>query len=128
MFKISYLTQIILLIVWIIVVMLLFRLIPDRQMAATFAGAGFILLPVVFLISELKNARHGLHLFTLGFFLVVSAFPIFGLRILNWGVEFDSLSIIGIQAHFLHKISSYIYMLIVLSAGYYFLKERKILK
>lgn len=126
MYKISYLTQIILLFVWIIVVMLLFRLISDRQIAATIAGAGFILLPILFLISELKNAKHGWHLFTLSFFLVTSALPIFGLRVLNWGVEFDSLNIMGVQASFIHKISSYIYILILISAIYYFYREKSL--
>ncbi|MBY0555521.1 hypothetical protein K2P97_13400 [bacterium] len=125
MFKISYLAQISLLVIWVVVVMALFRLIPDRQIAATIAGAGFILLPSAFLFSELSHTKHVWHLFTLGFFLAMSAFPIFGLRVLNWGVEFDTLSILGVPAYFLHKISSYLYFLIILSAVYYLIQERK---
>jgi hypothetical protein len=125
MLTVSYRTQIIFLIFWVFVVTALFKLMSDRQSAAVIAGVGFILMPLFFLISEFKNNKNPFHLFTLIFFLTVSALPILGLRVLNWGAEFDSLHILGIQAHYLHKISSYLYMLILISAVYCYIKYRK---
>ena len=125
---ISYRNQIIILVLWILVVTALFKFISDRQIAAVIAGLGFIFTALIFLISELKNKKNPFHIFTLIIFLTFSAVPIFGLRVLNWGVEFDSLNLFGIEAHFLHKISSYMYMLMMISAAYCFIKERKLLK
>jgi hypothetical protein len=125
---ISYRNQIIILVLWILVVTALFKFISDRQVAAVIAGLGFILIPFSFLISELKNKMNPFHIFTLIFFLSMSAVPIFGMRVVNWGVEFNSLNLLGIEAQFLHKISSYFYMLIMISTVYCFIKERKLLK
>ncbi|MEQ1723015.1 MAG: hypothetical protein ABL930_07540 [Pseudobdellovibrio sp.] len=125
---VSYRNQIILLVLWIFVVTAMFKLISDRQIAALIAGSGFILLPVVFLISELKHQKNKIHIFTLVLFLGVSAFPIFALRLLNWGVQFDTLSILGVQASFLHKISSYLYMLVLITAVNGFVKQRRAAK
>jgi hypothetical protein len=125
---ISYRNQIIILVLWILVVTALFKFISDRHMAAVIAGLGFIIIPFSFLISELKNKKNVFHIFTLTFFLLMSAVPIFGIRVVYWGVEFKSLNFLGIEAQFLHKISSYFYVLIMISTVYCFLKENKIFK
>lgn len=122
--NISYKTQSFILIVWILVVMALFRFISDRQVAASIAGLGFIVLPTLFLYSEFRSYKRILHIFVLGIFLIAAAMPIFLLRVLNWGSDFSSLDLFGIPATGLHKASNYLYLLMLCSAVYHFLQYR----
>lgn len=125
--EVGYRTQIIILSVWILVVMLLFRLMPDRQVAATLAGIGFVLWPVLFLVSEYlrRPALNTSHIIVLGVFLLFCALPILLLRVLNWGVPFDQLSFMGIPGPVIHKASNYIYILMLVSAIYHYVRTRR---
>lgn len=119
MLNIKYRNQVILLVGWILIVIVLFRLVTDKQMASLFAGAGFIILPILFLLSEFKGRRSKVHIATLAFFLVFSALPIFLLRIFNWGTEFNSIYFLGFSAEFLHRTSNIIYLIVLSSATYH---------
>jgi hypothetical protein len=116
----QYKFQLICFIVWIFVVILLFKFISERQVAAAIAGSGFIILPTFCLMQELRTRRNRVYLGTLIIFLVFSALPIFLLRIFNWGVDFNTLSLFGVEAQTMHKYSNYLYMLMVLACGYQF--------
>lgn len=125
--EIGYRTQVIILSIWILVVVLLFRLMPDRQVAATLAGIGFVFWPVLFLVSEYlrRPALNTSHIIVLSVFLLFSAMPIFLLRVLNWGVPFDQLSFMGIPGSVIHKVSNYIYILMLVSAIYHYVRARR---
>lgn len=129
MFSIKYRNQLLAFVLWIFAVIALFKFSSlffiDKQVAALFTGAGFIVLPVLFLISELKNAKNKFYMVVLGLFLICSALPIFFLRIFNWGVEFSSLNLFGIPASFMHQYSNYFYILMLLSAAYRAIDEKK---
>ena len=124
----KYLTQFFILFVWIVIVVLLFKFIPEKQVAAVIAGAGFILWPAFFIIAEIKNRKNWGHVFILGFFLVTNALPIFFLRVLNWGVEFSELSLFGIPAQSLHSVSNILYFAVMASCLFYFVKTKRIEK
>lgn len=124
--NLSYLNQIIILAIWVIVVGALFSLIQEKQVAGIIAGIGFIFIPVVFLFSEMRQAKKNIiHLSTLGLFLIASALPIFFLRVLNWGVEFKDLSLLGISAEQLHRSSNILYSFMFLSAIYCYVQSRR---
>ena len=125
MIYIKYRIQLIVSVAWIFIVMALFKLIPNKQVAALFTGAGFIILPISFLISELKHAKNKLHIFILSLFLACSALPVFLLRVFNWGNEFASLDLFGIPAPLLHKYSNYFFILMLLSMVYRIIDEKK---
>ena len=122
--KLNYKVQSVILVVWIFVVMAIFKVIPEKQMASLIAGSGFIIWPVLFLIHEFKSARNKIHIFTNILFLAAAALPIFLLRVMNLGSEFSTLSILGVPAAELHKYSNFFYILVLISALYYWLSPR----
>lgn len=123
--NISYLNQIIILIIWVAIVGSLFTFMQEKQVAGIIAGSGFILLPTLFIYSEMKNTKKSIfHLLTLSLFVLASAFPIFFLRVLNWGVDFKELSLLGISSEQLHRTSNILYSFIFLSAAYCYVRER----
>jgi len=96
-------------------VLVIFKFIPDRKVAATVAGALFVLLPLTLMIFEFSYARlmHKIwYLGTLQFWLIF-ALPILGLRVFNWDKEFHELSFMGISGPSLHQWSSKSYMLMM---------------
>ncbi len=123
---ISYLMQISLLSIWILIVGVLFTVIPVKPIAGVIAGLGFIGLPAFILSSELKkNKKYYFHLFTLIAFIAGSAFPIFLLRVFNWGVDFKELSLFGIESSVLHQSSNIMYAGMMLSATYCYLMSKR---
>lgn len=113
--------------VWIVLVIIFFKLIPNKQLASLFTGVGFILIPSIFLFFELKKTKAAIsHVIVLSVFLIFSALPIFLSRIIYWGQDFSTLSILGMPLELIHKYSNGLYILMMLSALYqlYFGKEK----
>lgn len=124
--SIKYSYQLLILILWVIGVGLLFKFSPDRQVAGAIAGVVFIGIPLVLLASELRQPRkHWYQLVTVGVFLVVSALPIFLLRVLNWGTDFNELSLLGVTGPQLHKLSNVLYIAMIVTTAYCWYKTRK---
>lgn len=94
-------------------VMVIFRTIPDRKIAATLAGFLFVGLPLALMIYENKKAgwTHKLWFAAALQFWLLFALPILGLRLFNWDIDFNQLSLLGIPGPFLHEWSSKSYML-----------------
>lgn len=123
--NIGYLGQIIILTIWVVVVGVLFTLIKEKQIAGIIAGSGFILLPTLFIYSEIRSNKINIfHLLTLSLFVFVSALPIFFLRVLNWGVDFKELGLLGISSEQLHLLSNILYSFMFLSAIYCHVQSR----
>lgn len=113
--------------IWIVAVILFFKLIPSKQIASLFTGVGFVLIPSAFIFVEFKKASKAIsHLVVLTIFLLFSALPIFLGRIFYWGQDFNDLSILGIPLGLIHKYSNGLYLVMMLSALYqiYFGKEK----
>lgn len=100
----------------IVAVTIIFRVIPDRQIAATVAGGLFLALPQGLIFLEYRKAglEHFYWFISVMQFLTLFALPIFGLRILNWGVPFEQLSFLGISGPNLHQWSSKSYMVMMI--------------
>ena len=116
-------------IIWIVVVTLLFKFIPSKQIAGAIAGFGFVLWPTLFFILELKQPlRDKIYMTILAVFLLANALPIFLLRIFNWGTEFSELSLLGIPANRFHGVSNVLYLVMMLTSAWLYFKNKKIEK
>ena len=113
--KITYFKQTLFLILWIFVVILLFKFISDRQIAALAAGLGFLLLPAFILGLQIVNNKPRSWIVIIGClqFLIFFAMPIFFLRVFNWGTAFNDLFFLGISASDLHRYSNASYFVLV---------------
>ena len=95
--------------------MVIFRVIPDRQIAATVAGFLFVTMPVGLMFWEYKQAevQETIWFVTMLQFWTIFALPILGLRLFNWGVPFENLSFLGLPGPALHYWSSKSYMVMM---------------
>ncbi|WP_291516622.1 hypothetical protein [Bdellovibrio sp. ArHS] len=100
----------------IALVMTIFKVIADRQTAATVAGVLFVLLPATLLAFEYRRARfqHIVWFAAVLQFWILFALPILGIRLFNWGVPFDQLSFMGVPGPTLHQWSSKSYMVMMI--------------
>lgn len=99
----------------IVLVMTFFKVIPERKIAALSAGALFLLTPLVVLFFEYqaKALMKRMSSYGAAIFLLLSAIPIFYLRVANWSDDFTSLSLAGITGPELHQLSNKIFMLML---------------
>lgn len=97
----------------IVLVTASFKMIADRQVAATVAGTLFVVVPAVLMLLEYRRARWQELMWYVGVlqFWLLFALPILGLRLLNWGIPFDQLSFLGIPGSVMHQWSSKSYMI-----------------
>ena len=111
-------------IVVILAVLIIFRAIPDRQIAATVAGILFVLLPGILMVLEYRRAQLQEMFWFVAVlqFWTVFALPILGVRLLNWGVPFDHLSVIGIPGPVLHQFSSKSYIVMMAFTAWCWIK------
>lgn len=100
----------------IVAVMGVFRALEDKQVAATVAGFLFVVVPLVLMILEYRRAGFQEKLWFAGVlqFWVLFALPILGIRLLNWGVPFEQLSVLGVPGPVLHQFSSKSYMVMMI--------------
>ncbi|WP_096000921.1 hypothetical protein [Bdellovibrio bacteriovorus] len=105
-------------------VLVIFRVIPERQTAATVAGVLFVLLPVILMVLEYRRAQLQEMIWFVAVlqFWTVFALPILGIRLLNWGVPFDQLSFVGIPGPVLHQFSSKSYMVMMIVTAWCWIK------
>ena len=99
----------------VLAVMALFRWIENREIASVFAGSLFLLSPSLTLISEwrLHQSWKSFAAITSLIFLLLSALPIFLLRLMNWGVPFENLSLVGFSGPQLHQASNGMFFLML---------------
>lgn len=99
----------------IAVVMVIFAVIKNKQIAATVAGVLFVAMPIILMAREHQRAGFQEMTWFAGMlqFWVIFALPILGIRLLNWGVPFDQLFFWGIPGPLLHSWSSKSYMVMM---------------
>lgn len=119
--KTDYLSELLVYFIWGLCVFLIFTLIENKQIAGSVAGVGFLVLPLFFLVQEFKQSQRKskLHIGVLLSFLILSVLPIILLRVFNYGVDFNTLSVFGFPAQKIHRYSNLIYLLMMASAFYH---------
>ncbi len=112
----KYLAYLVLQLSVIAAVIFIFRIIEVRQVAAVFAGALFVLTPIVLLISEYRSSGFQEKVWYFGVlqFWVLFAVPIFCLRIVYWDKPFSEILLLGLSGDQLHVWSSKSYMVMML--------------
>ncbi|MGZ3774701.1 MAG: hypothetical protein ACXVCY_10355 [Pseudobdellovibrionaceae bacterium] len=119
----AFLGYLLIQVIVIVAVTAIFKVIAERQMAAVIAGFLFVIFPVIMMAYEYRRARllyFYWYICVLQFWIFF-ALPIFGLRVLNWGIPFDQLSFLGISGNILHQWSSksYIVMFMATLVGWW---------
>jgi hypothetical protein len=113
-----------------VAVILLFKYIDERKIAALCAGSLFILGPSFVLWNEKRLGLASKRVSWWGalVFLFVSALPIFILRLKYWNESFESISALGISGPQMHKISNYIFigMLVTFFIDSFLEKKRQV--
>lgn len=109
-------------------VTMIFKVISDRQVAATVAGFLFVGVPALLMVLEYRRARLSEFIWfvTVLQFWTMFALPILGMRLLNWGVSFETLSFFGIPGPVLHQWSSKSYMIMMAFTAWVWWKHRNL--
>jgi len=99
----------------VLLVTIFFQTIPERKIAALFAGGLFLLSPLLVLYFEFKSKVLLKRMSTYGalVFLVISAIPILYLRLANWSEEFGTLTLFGFSGVQLHQLSNKVFILML---------------
>lgn len=99
----------------IIAVVFIFKLNADVKLASVEAGTLFVLLPVILGGVEFRKAGFSRKSFYLGLlqFWILFALPILGLRLFNWDIPFNDLSILGVPGTTLHQYANHSYMVMM---------------
>lgn len=110
---ISYLTLEILTTVFVI---LLFRFIENRNIAAVIAGSTFIAIGA-YIVWDLCKTR--LHFKSFSFYaatihLFLTAIPLLASRLMNWSVPHSELLILGMPAPSFHKLAEKVFTVLIL--------------
>ncbi|MBX9766004.1 MAG: hypothetical protein K2X47_01925 [Bdellovibrionales bacterium] len=120
----------------VILVIVLFRIIPEKKIAATVAGLTFIgtSLALAMLahrgrpVGSVLPSRSLTFWVSLGF-LVLVAIPMVAVRALNWSADFSDLTIWGLPGPVFHMWSSKLFVLqplaVVIDAGIVFINQKK---
>lgn len=99
-------------------VILCFRLIPDRKIAATVAGVLFVSGPLLMAWMHLKLPWLGradwLWWAALAQFFLVFAVPILGVRLLFWETPFEEIRIFGQPGPLWHRLANTSYLVMAI--------------
>ncbi|PIS11965.1 MAG: hypothetical protein COT73_01090 [Bdellovibrio sp. CG10_big_fil_rev_8_21_14_0_10_47_8] len=99
----------------ILLVMGIFRLVPDVKWASVVAGFLFIGSSLGILYWETRYPDFKKHASFWGVlvFFIFSALPIFILRLWHWDIAFDQVQFLGFSGPELHKTSNNIFILMM---------------
>lgn len=116
--KVHYLKHVIFLILWIPIVILLFKMIEPKRVASIFASLGFLTLSFYIMFSEYYGPRNKIYLFVAGAFFIICALPVPLLRLIYWDTDYNLIVVGGIHASSLHELSNYMYITLLVLAVY----------
>lgn len=97
----------------VISVIMSFKVIPAKEIAAILASSLFLLSTLFILFWETKHAGFQKRATFIGgvVFLVFSVFPVMVLRFFNWGASFDALTMLGWTGSQIHQFANYVFLL-----------------
>jgi uncharacterized membrane protein len=100
----------------ILLVILSFRVIPDKKTASMVTSFLFIgsSLGILYWETRYADYRKRASFWGVLVFLVFSAIPVFLLRVLNWDMAFDDIQVAGITGTEMHKFSNYVFILMMI--------------
>ncbi len=124
MLRRKFLTFLFLEIATSLLVILIFRYSPNRQIAGVVAGSLFISIGAFILYSlRLKSLRFKTFTFPAALVhLFATALPLLIVRILNWGTPHADLFVWGLPAPTFHKLAEKIFMILMLCTVFDFLR------
>lgn len=99
----------------ILSVILSFRIIPDKKTASIVTSFLFIASSAGIMYWETRYPgfkKRASFWGALGF-LLFSALPVFLMRVLNWDMPFEEIQFLGISGAEMHKISNYVFILMM---------------
>lgn len=114
----------------IVAVVFIFKLGSDVKIASVEAGTLFVVMPVVLFLLEARKHQRAPATFYVGLaqFWFFFALPILGVRLLNWDIPFDQLSVLGVPGPALHHFANDSYVLMMLLTLWSFFQRQPALK
>jgi hypothetical protein len=99
----------------ILLVLLCFRVIPDKKLASLVTSFLFIASTVGLLYWETRfeGFKKRPSFWGMMIFLIVSALPILAVRLIYWDLPFEQIQIGGLTGDQMHKSSSYVFGLML---------------
>ena len=100
----------------ILLVLATFKVVPDKKIASLITSFFFIASSVGILMWEMKYPGYKKRISFWGVigFLLLSALPIFLMRVLNWNLSFEEIQFAGISGAEMHKLSTYVFFLLMI--------------
>lgn len=98
-------------------VLLAFKVIPDKRTASLITSFLFIASSagIVYWETRYADFKKRPSFWGAATFLVLSALPIFALRLIYWDLPFDEIQVAGVTGAEMHKISNYVFILMLVS-------------
>jgi hypothetical protein len=100
----------------ILLVLLCFRMIPDKRTASLITSMLFILSSFGILIWEIRYPQFQKRATFWGLlvFLLFSALPILLVRLAYWDLPFEEIQVLGVSGTLMHRASSYVFFLLLI--------------
>ncbi len=107
-------------------VVLLFRFIPERKIAATIAGLLFVVVPAALMWKRARSTEVASMIRWVWWFGVLQfwmffALPILGARVLFWETAFEEFSFFGQTGETWHRLASKSYMVMMVAVLFFHL-------
>jgi hypothetical protein len=100
----------------IVLVILSFRIIPDKKTASMITSFLFIASSIGIAYWETRYPEFKKRPSFWGplAFLIFSALPVFFMRISHWDMPFDEIQVAGVSGAEMHKYSNYVFILMMM--------------
>ena len=100
----------------ILLVLLCFKIMPDKRMASVITSMLFILSSAGILFWEIRYPQFIKRPTFWGnvIFLLCSALPIFLIRLAFWEMPFEEIQVLGVTGAQMHQASSYVFFLMLI--------------
>lgn len=93
----------------------IFQLIANRLYAGMVAGSIFVSLGVWIVLGGVRSSKKGWSLFVGLVHLFLIAIPMLSIRLLNASAEFQDVKIWGLPGPVFHKLSTWVYMVLIVA-------------
>ena len=111
----------------IAIVVLIFRMIPDRLVGGAVAGSVFVLLGswIVGTGLLIRPVRRSFTFYLGGLHLFFVALPMMITRFLNWAQAFSEIRVLGLPGPVFHRLSTFVYLAMIIGTTIDFWRMRR---